>query len=112
MLLCIRMHDDMDVHVQTYCTKLQPCLGHALVPKHDLGFVGENVCVAIPIFESCDMDTGRETFSQWVTCWPPITWVGGVSTCRCYSIYSSWAPPLATIGSRCFTLIDIQTLAQ
>ena len=36
----------------------------------------------------------------------------GVSTCRCYSIYSSWAPPPTTIGSRCFTLIDIQTLAQ
>ena len=68
MSFSTHMHDDMDVHLQTYYTKLQPCLGHAFVPKHDLVLVVENICVAILIFESHDMDTGHETDSYWVTC--------------------------------------------
>lgn len=31
MLFGTSTHDDMDVHIQTYYTKVQPCLGHAKI---------------------------------------------------------------------------------
>jgi hypothetical protein len=55
MLFGTCTHDGMDVHIQTYYTKVQPCLGHALLSKYDHVLVLEVRCVTVPIFGSRDM---------------------------------------------------------